>query len=51
MAIGYLIDEQGLIAADGVAGVEPILALVSGPAAANNGQAEALHPGKEVATA
>jgi peroxiredoxin len=49
--VGYLIDEQGVIAADGVAGVEPILALVSGPAAANNGQAEALHPGKEVATA
>ena len=31
--IGYLIDEQGVIAADVAGGAEPILALVSGGAA------------------
>ena len=44
--IGYLIDEQGVIAADMAKGVGPILALVSGAEAPTNG---ALHHRKEVA--
>jgi len=46
--IGYLIDEQGVIAADVAVGVEPILALASGAALPINGRAEALPGGKEV---
>lgn len=46
--VGYLIDEDGAIAADVAKGVEPILALVSGAAVTNNGQVEASGPGKEV---
>jgi peroxiredoxin len=40
--VGYLIDEDGTIAADVAKGVEPILALVSGAAVTDNGKVEHL---------
>jgi hypothetical protein len=40
--VGYLIDEQGIIAADVAKGVEPILALATGAAAPNHHAAEAV---------
>jgi hypothetical protein len=39
--IGYLIDAQGVIAADVAVGTEPILALLSGPVVRTDAQAEA----------
>jgi peroxiredoxin len=49
--VGYLIDEQGVIAADVARGVEPILALISGADASGMGAVETTrsHAGKEVA--
>jgi peroxiredoxin len=49
--VGYLIDEEGVIAADVAKGVEPILALATGTAPAKNGEAEGAHAGTETATA
>ena len=36
--VGYLIDEQGVLASDVAAGVEPILALAAHPSVSTNGQ-------------
>jgi peroxiredoxin len=44
--IGYLIDEQGSIAADVAVGMGPILALLSGAAAPPNGKAGKATPGR-----
>lgn len=44
--IGYLIDEQGIIAADVAVGVEPILALVPGTTAPAHGNGKAPKRGK-----
>jgi hypothetical protein len=49
--VGYLIDEQGVIAAGVAKGVEPILALADGGAAANRGEAVAAPAQVEAATA
>jgi hypothetical protein len=38
--IGYLIDEQGILAADVAVGPEAIMALLSGTAVSTGGQAE-----------
>ena len=35
--VGYLIDEQGTIAAEPAVGEEPILALAAGPSVSTNG--------------
>jgi len=42
--IGYLIDEQGVLASDVATGVEPILALAAHPSVSTNGQ----HPSRPV---
>jgi peroxiredoxin len=48
--IGYLIDEEGIIAKEIAIGVEPILALLAPPAVApSNGKGKVPHPGKELA--
>jgi peroxiredoxin len=48
--IGYLIDEEGIIAREVAIGVEPILALLSAPAIApSNGKGKLPHRGKELA--
>jgi len=48
--IGYLIDEEGIIAKEIAIGVEPILALLSAPAVApSNGKGKLPHAGKELA--
>ena len=44
--VGYLIDEQGVIAADVATGVEPILGLVSRAATSGNGK-KPLRDGQE----
>ncbi len=36
--IGYLVDEQGIVAADVAVGIDPILALLSGAAARTDGK-------------
>jgi peroxiredoxin len=45
--IAYLIDEEGVIAADVAVGVEPILALLSIPAAGANGKADQVQRDRE----
>jgi len=49
--IGYLIDEQGIVASDVAVGVEPILALADGPAQESSDNGALLHSGKEAAWA
>ena len=48
--IGYLIDEQGIIARDVAVGVEPILALADEPARTTD-ESEPSRNGKEAARA
>jgi peroxiredoxin len=48
--IGYLIDEEGIIAKEIAIGVEPILALLSAPAIVpTNGKGPVPHPGRDLA--
>jgi peroxiredoxin len=48
--IGYLIDEEGIIAKEVAVGVEPILGLAAPAAVApSNGKGEVARPGKELA--
>ncbi len=49
--IGYLIDEQGIIAADAAAGMQPILDLVSANGSPTNQQAKAAPEGDGIQTA
>jgi peroxiredoxin len=46
--VGYLIDEQGIIAADVAQGVEPILALAASTTVPDGGRVAAAHDGQEV---
>ncbi len=49
--IGYLIDEQGILASDVAVGVGPILALADEPVRDSGDDAKSLLPGKEYAWA
>ena len=49
--VGYLIDEQGILASDVAVGVGPILALVDEPVHESHDDAELLLPKKEYASA
>jgi peroxiredoxin len=49
--VGYLIDEQGILASDVAVGVGPILALSDEPVRDSGDDAESLRPGMEYACA
>lgn len=49
--IGYLIDEQGILASNVAVGTEPILALIASPMAASAAESEPSANGREVASA